>query len=159
MNIQKLNEAISELLEDTKIYEFALDRAKVKSDLNNQMIPLFQHIAKLQLFGYDSDVVKTIFDIYSNLNDINDSKKGRSFMTTKNIRNWLLDFVINEEDYLNALDRLYSKLKDNYYLNSTISYENYNRVQKYLLDLLSTGEIVDKNKFENNILTILGVTK
>ena len=160
MRISKLNEQLTKLLEGTKLYEFALDRAKVKSDLNAQMIPLFQHIAKLQLFGYNSDIIKTIYDIYDKLNDINDSKKGRSFMSEKNIKDWLLNFVEDEEDYLNAVYRLFNKLSNKYaVVSNNISYDNYNKVQNYILSLLSTGEIVHREEFEDVILNKLGVEK
>ena len=139
-----------------KLYELALDRNKIKQDLNNQMVPLFQHIAKLQLYGYNSDIIKTIYDIYFSLSDFNDTKIGRKYLTDKNVKSWLLDFVVDEEDYTNALKRLDKKFKGKYFTKQrNISYLRFLNLQDYIKRLLVEDILEEKETFYSNIVAIL----
>ena len=151
MNINKLYD---------KLYELALDRNKIKTDLNNQMKPLFQHIVKLQLYGYNSDIVTTIYDIYSNLSDFNDTKVGRKYLNDKNVTDWLLNFVADEEEYLRAVKRLDNKLKQNYTIKQRIiNYTTFLAVQDYIKHLLVEDIIEEKEQFSDRISILLGLNK
>ena len=99
----------------SSITEMAFDRETVRRDLQSHSVSVFQHIVKLQLFEFDSDILKTIYDIYEYIDDkFNSDKKSQKHMTSNNINLWLFSCVENENEYKERTEKLFKKLKNNY---------------------------------------------
>lgn len=156
-----------EVLEESEremILELSRKLDNVKTAFENQSEPVKLHILKLQIYGYESTAIQTIYDIYDLLFEWKTRGSVKGYLNDSNkIYNWLDPFKDSSE-YELFYRRKKKTLNDQYKSKKPrldgMDYTKVNEVFKHIADLIAKGTYYDDDDrgiFYNEIREILGV--
>ena len=146
------------------ILEFAATLSNLREAFENQSEPIKLHILCVQLYGYESTAIQTIYDIYDILYGWNERPSVNYYLRKKeNIYKWFAPLKSND-DFKLFYRRKLKTLRDKYINKKpnldNIDYSKVNLVFDYISELISNQIYIDddhRQEFYDKIRKILGV--
>lgn len=152
---------IDELEQNDKdlLLELASGISLLEEDFENQSKALKEHLLKLQLYGYESTAVQTIYDIYQDLFNWTIRPAGRVLVKTGRAYRYLLPF--SETTFKRFLRLALERLGRRWLKKPRIENADFNKINNtlnYIANLIEDKiDISDRKQFYSEIRNILGV--
>ena len=143
-----------------QIDEMAYNKSRAIDILSYSSYSINEHIAKLILWGWNSDWAKTLYDISVIANKIklkpNSSKPNKSFIEEYLFRShftYTKDFVEFCNDYKNNYTIEYGQYRDN--IASANRKQMYEAILKFVVNEIYEKTSIDRTNFYNKIKAII----
>lgn len=152
---------IDELEQNDKdlLLELASGISLLEEDFENQSKALKEHLLKLQLYGYESTAVQTIYDIYQDLFNWTIRPAGRVLVKTGRAYRYLLPF--SETTFKRFLRLALERLGRRWLKKPRIENADFNKINNtlnYIANLIEDKiDISDRKQFYSKVRDILGV--
>lgn len=157
-------ETILDESEREMLLELSRKLDNVKTAFENQSEAIKLHVLKVQIYGYESTAIQTIYDIYDILFEWKTRGSVKGYLKDSNkIYNWLDPFKDNSE-YELFYRRKKKTLNDQYGEKrpklEKMDYTKVNEIFKYIAGLIAEGTYYDDDNryiFYNEVRKILRV--
>ena len=166
VNIEKVLKDLNEVLDISEevLLESPQNKQYVEFGICSQSKAIIDHIRKLQLWGYESSAVQTIYDIYVNLKTNYMTGKKTTKTASKHLEEWLRDqYAENYQEYIEGANN-FAKLNKTKYetepkeLNEK-DFENCRKIYDLIIAYLKEENLKDREDFYVEIKNILGFTE
>ena len=141
------------------LLELASGISLLEEDFENQSKALKEHLLKLQLYGYESTAVQTIYDIYQDLFNWTIRPAGRVLVKTGRAYRYLLPF--SEATFKRFLRLALERLGRRWLKKPRIENADFNRINDalgYIANLIENKiDVSDRKQFYSEIRNILEV--
>jgi hypothetical protein len=161
-NLLKFYEELIDELEQADkdlLLELASGISLLEEDFANQSKVLKEHLLKLQLYGFESSAVQTIYDIYQNLFNWTIRPAGRVLEKMGRAYKYLLPF--DETTFKRFLRLAVERLSRKWLRKPKIEnadFEKINKALEYIASLIEDKiDIPDRKQFYSKVRDILGV--
>lgn len=164
-NIEKILNDLSEALNisEEALLESPQNKHYVEFGICSQSATIIEHIRKLQLWGYESTAIQTLYDVYENLKlNYMVGKKTRK-AASKHLEKWLKSqYAGNYQEYIEGIQIFIKsdKVKNKYTAKpkevNQDDFERCKEIYDYIISCLLEEDLKDREEFYNKIKQILG---
>lgn len=142
------------------LMELASELSVMRDKFNSQSDAIKEHIIKLQLYGYESTAIQTIYDIQNNLLQYTTRPEKKYLKNFEKVINLYQPF--NDSSYYLSYARevFRTKIKKKYFVKpnwNNLDFDKTDKVLDYLADLIVKKTIPNREIFYSEIRKILGI--
>lgn len=161
---ENMMEALNEFMQDEQhraLLEFAFQKTDAERVISNQAPSFMVHLITLQLYGYESSALQTLYDIILKLNEVFISKKRARFLNLKVLKeNFLEDLVSNQEEYDYFVASVKERNDDEYKIVNELTVNDYSKfltVYNKIFEYLLNKSLPTRQQFYDIIRNDLGL--